>query len=401
MPKGAALHIHSTLMLSTDKLMALTYEKHLYACLADGELDLQFSRLPPQRPCSFKWILLSELRERSNNVTRFDSELRKYFTMVTNDERFYDKDINYTWKKFNKVCKTIQSLISYRPVREKFFLEALNEFYSDNIMYIEIRSGLSRLYELDGRVHNQTYWPYLMQRVANQFKKEHPDFIGIKLILTRSRLRSVNETLEAAREIKEYLPDIFAGFDLVGQEDIGKPLSDYVPTLLEAKKNMKFFFHGGETNWFGTSTDENLVDAILLGAKRIGHGYALIKHPDLMDAVKKKDIAVEVNVISNTVLSLVRDVRNHPLATYLATDMPIVISSDDPGMWDSDPLSHDFYVMFVGVASKKADLRTLKQLVINSIRYSELDNRGKRSMFKIFNKKWHCFIRSLITLHKS
>jgi len=38
------------------------------------------------------------------------------------------------------------------------------------------------------------------------------------------------------------------GFDLVGQEDIGTPLIDYIPQLLDAvSKNVRFFFHAGET----------------------------------------------------------------------------------------------------------------------------------------------------------
>lgn len=44
------------------------------------------------------------------------------------------------------------------------------------------------------------------------------------------------------------------------------------------------------------------LDAIMLGSKRIGHGYALSKHPLLLKMVKDMDIAVEVNPISNQVV---------------------------------------------------------------------------------------------------
>lgn len=39
----------------------------------------------------------------------------------------------------------------------------------------------------------------------------------------------------------------------------------------------------------------------MLGSKRIGHGYALSKHPLLLNIVKERDIAIEVNPISNQV----------------------------------------------------------------------------------------------------
>ena len=56
--------------------------------------------------------------------------------------------------------------------------------------------------------------------------------------------------------------------------------------------------------WEGTVVDENLVDALLLNTTRIGHGYALAKHPELADLVKSRGVAVEVNPISNQVSCL-------------------------------------------------------------------------------------------------
>lgn len=400
MPKGGALHVHSSLMLSADRLLELTYEDHLYACFVDDDLFLQFSVVVPQRPCSTKWQLLSDLRNSTDDIHCFDKNFKKYFTLYYEDEKDFDREINTVWKKFDKICHNIKQLIAYRPVREKFFYKALTEFYNDNVMYIEVRSGLPHLYELDGTVHDLMYMPCLYHRVAKRFKEEHPDFIGIKFIVTRHRAKNesqIREILDVAREIRKEMPDLFAGFDLVGQEDLGKPLLEFLPALKEAKNDMNFYFHGGETNWFGTSSDENLVDAILLGSKRIGHAYGLIKHPSLIAVVKAKDIAIEVNVISNVVLSLVNDVRNHPLAVYLALGLPVVLSSDDPGAWGADPLSHDFYITFMGIASKRADLRLLKELVMNSIKYSALDNAGKLEMFKQFNRDWDSFINDVIT----
>lgn len=400
MPKGAALHIHASMMLDVDSLLRLTYEDHLYACYGGGDLQLRFSDTVPSQSCPFKWDLLSDLRNASTDVTEFDLELRKYLTLYTDDQKLLDSDINFTWERFNNVYRATKSLIGYRPVREKYFYKALENFYNDNVMYIEIRTGLHGLYELDGTVHDELYLASLYQKITQEFMADHPDFVGVKLILTKGRWKNedvVRQTLDMARKLKAEMPDFFAGFDLVGQEDKGKPLEDFLPVLIEAKDDVDFYFHGGETNWFGTSTDENLVDAVLLGSKRIGHAYALMKHPMILGAVNERDIALEVNVISNVVLSLVRDVRNHPLASYLALGLPVVLSSDDPGAWDADPLSHDFYVAFVGVASRHADIRMLKQLALNSIKYSALDDAGKKKLFDVFYRRWDLFVKELIT----
>ena len=69
---------------------------------------------------------------------------------------------------------------------------------------------------------------------------------------------------------------------MVGGEDELKPLIDYIEPLLQFRELQKaegvdipFIFHAGETLGDGTLADMNLYDAILLGTKRIGHGYVV------------------------------------------------------------------------------------------------------------------------------
>lgn len=38
------------------------------------------------------------------------------------------------------------------------------------------------------------------------------------------------------------------GFDLIGQEDLGNPLINFIEELQELPKGAKFFFHAGETS---------------------------------------------------------------------------------------------------------------------------------------------------------
>lgn len=183
-----------------------------------------------------------------------------------------------------------------------------------------------------------------------------------------------------------------AGFDLVGQEDLGKPLSNFVDQLLEVPEDIDFYFHAGETNWFGSTVDENLIDALLLGTKRIGHGFGLVKHPVVLDMVKKLNVAIEVSPVSNQVLKLVSDFRNHPCSQFFADGYPVVISSDDPSFWKATPLSHDFYIAFLGIASQHADLRLLKKLALNSIHYSSLSVDEKNEALAKWQVKWDEFL---------
>lgn len=65
---------------------------------------------------------------------------------------------------------------------------------------------------------------------------------------------------------------------------------------------------------------------MLLGTKRIGHGYAVVKYPSILKLIKERRIGIEVNPISNQVLKLVDDLRNHPSAILFTDDNPVVIS---------------------------------------------------------------------------
>lgn len=94
-----------------------------------------------------------------------------------------------------------------------------------------------------------------------------------------------------------------SGLDFVGLEETGKGLGEFHEELLGVRDDVKFFFHAGETDEFGRS-DLNLVDAVLLNSTRIGHGFALTKHPELMKMVKSKNIAIELCPISNQVLKV-------------------------------------------------------------------------------------------------
>lgn len=392
MPKGAALHLHDMSLLGADYIMNITYRDNLYVCLDEKQFQFKFSDRKPTGNCS-DWLLMSEARHAAKDVDKFNGELRKLFTMVVDNPDVVYRSITDTWTRFMEFFSSVYEILTHRPIWEQYTYDAMKKYREDGIMYIEVRTVMPQLYELDGTVHEQLVTAKCYKKAFNRFVADYPDFTGAKIIFAPFRRvdrKTLDDYIVLTRQIKAEMPETLAGFDLVGQEDLGQPLIEFVPQLLQVR-DFNFFFHAGETDWFGF-TDENLIDAILLGAKRIGHGYALAKHPLLMKEVIQKNIGVEVNVISNAVLSLVRDMRNHPLSIFLANGVPVVLSSDDPGAWEAEPLSDDFYVAFLGASSKYSDLRLLKTLTTNSLKYSALEPMKKEQALHAFAIKWNKFI---------
>ena len=117
-----------------------------------------------------------------------------------------------------------------------------------------------------------------------------------------------------------------------------------------------------------------------------------MKHPEILKLVRKRKIAIEIAPISNQVLALVKDLRNHPASVLFADDYPVVVSNDDPGFWGAKGLSYDFYEAFMGMMSRNADLRALKKLAENSIEYSSLSQDEKNKAYDLWRRKWTDFV---------
>lgn len=402
MPKGTALHIHDISVLPPEWVIKnATYRDHLYALVEENTWRFQFTEEPPTE----EWRLVKELRNEAESVEEFDQKLKSLLSLEVKDPAVVYKDINSVWKAFTAIFKTISPLITYLPVYENYIYAMLQAFYDDNVMYIEVRGILYDLYELNGSVIDGMETIALMETVTENFIQDHPNHMGMKFIYSPPRSvdnDTMKKYLSDFRVLKKRHPDFIAGFDLVGQEDTGTPLCDFIDDLKGFKdsfKDTRYFFHAGETDWNGMKTDNNLIDAILLGTSRIGHGFALVKHPKLMEEVKSQDIAIELNPISNQVLMLVNDLRNHPGSVLFSQDFPVVVSSDDPGFWGASVLSHDFYVAFMAMASYDDDLRFLKQLALNSIKYSTFSEQDRTKAMSLFEYKWKSFLKFIITVY--
>ena len=207
---------------------------------------------------------------------------------------------------------------------------------------------------------------------------------------------------------------------MCGQEDAGQPLSYWVPELLRMRKrcddlklDLPFIFHAGETLNYGGDSDGNVTDAILLGTKRIGHGFSIAKHPVLVDLCKKKDIAIELCPTSNEILGLCTDIRAHPIWSLLAAGLPCTINSDDPGFFEyvlspklysgisriltltsSSSLSGEYYQIMVG--ADKMNFTGWRVLIEWSLEYSTSTADEKQQWKREFREAWERFCECIV-----
>ena len=181
---------------------------------------------------------------------------------------------------------------------------------------------------------------------------------------------------------KKAYPDLICGFDFVAQEDQGRPLTDLTPVIFWFRKHcmqegvdIPFFFHAGECLGDGDETDNNLFDAILLGTRRIGHGYSLYKHPLLIDMIKEKKILVESCPISNEILRLSSSILSHSLPALLSRGVAVSLNNDDPAILGhgKNGLTHDYWQSFM--AWENLGLAGIATMAENSLKWCAIEDQ--------------------------
>lgn len=226
-----------------------------------------------------------------------------------------------------------------------------------HIMYAELRPMLmdKNIASNDGK--RQLDHKMQMDIIVEEVRKKQAELtalgqlarfpFGLKIIYCAPRSISRDRMmieLTDCMKLKLQYPDLICGFDLVGAEDRPNSISYYADLLLaftDACKrlgiNIPFMFHAGETLLdSGGSNDpdnSNLYDALLLNTVRIGHGYSLPKHPMLIGRYKQQGIALELCPISNELLNLCGNAREHPYPSLLAAGLHCTLNADNPGLF--------------------------------------------------------------------
>ena len=158
---------------------------------------------------------------------------------------------------------------------------------------------------------------------------------------------------------------------------------------------MPCFFHCGETHDRG---NQNVFDAVLLKARRLGHGFQLFLHHNLQTVVKKENICIEACPISNLLLGYTTDLRNHPVRYMLMKGLQASISSDDPGFFGYDGVTMDYLYTYV---AWDLTIRDLKKFSLNGIHYSSISDEDKAHLKEhVFPAQWKAFIQGIISHHK-
>lgn len=412
MPKGALLHAHFDAMVDLDFLFKKLLETP-GMCIA-CECDLSSPEMLEKGNIMFRYRKAEGTRSSiwtasyENNafvsVVRaaddfpqggragFLKWLRWRLTITHNESLQHHLGVDMVWKKFTTTFGILGGIIFYEPIFRPFVQRMLRLLLADGIKWVDLRLAFMWRWYQEGneKPHGDYFEMFrIFGEEIRKFKasEEGKGFWGARIIWTTIRAmdtRHVVEDMDNCIAMKIAFPHLISGYDLVGQEDKGRPLKGLLPELFWFRQQcslsdveIPFFFHAGECLGDGNDTDQNLYDAILLGTRRIGHGFSLYKHPILIDLVKEKKILVESCPISNEILRLCAGIMSHPLPALLARGVPCALCNDDPAILgqDTSGMTHDFWQALQGWDN--LGLAGLGSLAENSVRWAIFEDQTK------------------------
>ncbi len=145
---------------------------------------------------------------------------------------------------------------------------------------------------------------------------------GLILCCMRGAKEVLNQTtLELA---EEFLGNGVVGVDLAGAEGLF-PTGDYLELFSFAReKNIPITIHAGEA-----AGADSVLDALSLGAIRIGHGIRSFESPELMRRLQEEQIPLEMCPTSNLDTHAVASLQEYPLQTYVNRGIPVTVHTDD------------------------------------------------------------------------
>lgn len=225
-------------------------------------------------------------------------------------------------------------------VYNDYINRSLQELVNQNVKYVEISYSNPR-------------------RIASfQISQNLQDKITCKFLLSTDRSRSTRNMKQSAKSLKKILTQgTSVGVDVMGQE---RPFSieelDYNNSRSFQRKleilfdellqydNTTLRIHSGEIPApNNTLITLRMIDQIATKKGivipppeiRVGHGIHFNPSEDYVNLLKKFHCIVELNASSNFGLKNIKDYNEIPYSYYLENDIPVVISTDGHGLYDT------------------------------------------------------------------
>ena len=218
-------------------------------------------------------------------------------------------------ERFDLPIRCLQSADGIKKAGYAFIEDVAKE----NIKYIEVRFAplLS--------VNEQISCREVIESLLLGLERAKRDFgVYSNVIVCAMRHLTLEQNLEMLRVARELLGLGVCALDLAGDE-ASSTNSEFRDLFMQARKwEMPFTIHAGECG-----SVSNIREAMEMGAKRVGHGIALMKDHDLLKELRHRHIGIEMCPTSNLQTKAIENWESYPIFDFLKNNLKISVNTDN------------------------------------------------------------------------
>ena len=265
MPKGALLHAHQDAMIDVDWLidevletdgMVMLAEESLYGPTARAQVEVFFSY--SKKSLATASSIWTEGYQASHPVSMkeaaasfpdggtegFKTWLKSRCTITPEESIKHHHGLDAVWRKFHSCFSPLNSMEYYEPILRVSMQRLLRQLVDDGLRWVDFRLTFAVAFRLEG-CEALSQGPNDLVRVfSEELKKfkateEGRNFWGYRFIWTSLRSWGKKKIVDHMKQcilMKKTYPELIAGYDVVGQEDMGRSLADLTPELFWFKK---------------------------------------------------------------------------------------------------------------------------------------------------------------------
>jgi adenosine deaminase/adenosine deaminase CECR1 len=425
LPKGGDIHHHYVGALYAETYVDWVEQKGY--CIYRDNFKIETQLEANQRKSSKECISVSQLRADSflyNRLLQHWSD-KDFNNQLPSDQQFFstfayffpiaysfnragleiiknralDENLQYIETTFmlspsradKKVDQTLRTLIANRDdlLINQALESSFAEFQIDKNFQVAISDYVKEIDDHFSQVNDSVF---TVKAQAYALRNEEPDMVFARLYASFvASQKSTN----------------IVGVNIVGPENEFVSMRDYslhmkMARFLKQKfPSTKLSFHAGELALGMVPLEglrSHITEAVqVAGVDRIGHGLDVVYERNfnqLMQEMKQKKIAVEINLTSNEFITKISG-QSHPIILYAKNGVPIVISSDDEGV-SRGSISQE-YLLYL--SRYKPSYAALKKTIYNSIEYSFLSKQEKVAQIEKLNNKFAQFEAKISLFH--
>lgn len=259
----------------------------------------------------------------------------------------------------------IQCLQTYDNIKNGV-LDVIRQAAAENVKYLEIRFAPS--FSVN---ENLSYDDIYRASIDGVTLGRRLYNVESNIIVCAMRHLSPETNMKVLKTAMPYLGYGICALDLAGDE--AAMGNEHFTELFETAKcmGMPFTIHSGECG-----SSNNVKIALELGARRVGHGIALIKDAELIKDCAKKRLGLELCPTSNFQTKAVLNIDEYPLRCFMDMGLLATINTDNRTVSNTN-MVNELHISLEKLKLKEEELITIYK---NSIELSFASDNVKNKL---------------------